>query len=380
MEYDLEVYTSAPELLQPGGSNLGVVAQTRNFPADVARSLSNLRYYTFLEGLPLDDPLQHPPRVVAGPINAGDYYSISYSIFAGADHTGRTTPTVHTATVKNELLRSSELSAARFLFELSPEISQGWTGPPRWLDPKPKVSVQPSAVSELPYSEYWQQFCSSDSVEDLVARLAEGVLMSETTSRPVILVLSPDQGLNPLQLFIDVLALLPNSIQARTICVSHILDKADFVRGASIGITYCDTAFYRQAVERHDPKRPLIIDPTRPESFLVDDNYPYSQFLQSSWNAEQSCQTAKLSFWLAIWDECGFSLETLTAYLRFVEVLRNIISTESTNEVRSVNESIARLGRIPETARSKMDQVANESMSRLRQMRRRATVTPLLRF
>src|SRR4051794_35632805 len=93
MRFEEQIYTSAAELLR-GGGHLGVVAQSREFPKHIESELASLRSYSMLPDLPLDGPDKHPPRYVAGARGAA-HYSFSRIVFAGADHTGRTTPLVH---------------------------------------------------------------------------------------------------------------------------------------------------------------------------------------------------------------------------------------------------------------------------------------------
>ncbi len=347
MKYELEVYTSAPELLQPGTSDLGVIAQTRSYPAELSRNLANLRYYTLLDHLSLDEPSEHPPRVIAGPIDSNQYYSIVHSVFAGPDHTGRTTPLVQSMAFRISEMMEQGVSAATAIANAKPALTAGWQGPPRWLEPPPEISNQRLDSATWPRAQVWGRIVARERNEELVSAIADSLINFKQTSRPVILLLSEEDAKDTLLILSDVLALLPPSVQTRTICISHVLDNSDFFRGAAFGLTYRQSAFYQNVSERHDPRRPIVIDPQSPSTFTIEKDQAYAQFLLA--HLKQSA-ALPLSGLLNDWDACGFTTDSVDTFCRFVELLEKLSHTTTSEDVESANGMLFRLGQIPSKA------------------------------
>ena len=238
-----QIYTSAAALLE-GGGNLGVVARTRAFPADVAAELATLRSYTPLPGLPPDQPDRHPPRLVGSPRANGVYYSLSRIAHGGFDHTGRTTPLAHHVVVATADTRAAHAAPAGLLAAVDPLFVRRHEGPPRWIDPPRQVDVRP-ITPDAP-----------------LARVAAAVFAFATFRRPAVVVVDPSA--DPVPVVVGVLSLLPPSVAWATAWATHVIDAADYVRDAALVLTYPGTPLLEQCRFRKDGRAPLVFDPAGP--------------------------------------------------------------------------------------------------------------------
>ena len=334
--YHLEVYTSAPELLDAGGSNLGVIARTRDYPATLSRDLSNYRYYTFLDELPLDDPRVHPPRVVMGPAGGSEYYTITHSAFLGSDFTGRTTPTVHHAAIKPSEVVGSGYHLGDFLVSLHHAYDRFRFSEPTWIVPPPTLEHQRIA-DELQFRSAF--FQALDRRDDVLCFIINSLIRYAATGRPVVLVLEPQMTRDPLLILADVFSVLPRSVQNAVACSTHNVDTADFVRGSAFGITYRDTEFYRQILNRHDPKRPYIVDPSNSSSFVVEGDGSFVALLRKALGEG----TSKVTDLLTAYDGNGTSANGLTDFCRFWETREALKTIRSAKDVSIIDGMYARL-------------------------------------
>ncbi len=334
--YHLEVYTSAPELLDSAGSNLGVIARTEGYPSELSRELSNYRYYSFLDELPMDDPGLHPPRVVIGPAGVTDYYTITHSAFLGSDFTGRTTPTVHHAVVRTSALNNSRGEVADFLLSLHRSQDRFRFSVPTRIESLPTIDRRRGDGAFVYHSLLFRDFEQRDT---LICFIADALIRFGVSGRPVVLVLEPQQALDPLLILADIFSVLPRSVQRCTSGSSHNLSAADFIRGSAFGITYPDTEFHRQIQQRHDPKRPIIVDPRNSSSFSVIGDGSFIALLRKALDGGSS----QLAALLDAYEANGTSAEVLAGFCRFWEMKAALTSINSAEELSTVNTMFARL-------------------------------------
>ena len=238
------VYGSAAKLLAPGTSDLGVIASTKDFPQEVARSLATHRAFP-TAGAPQGKP-DDSSRYIAG--IHGRYVELT-RIQQGVDHTGRIVPFANHLLVERDRLQGSGVMVGEAL-ERASAICQD----PRLIgsgviDPSPSLPVLGSerAVS-LP--------------NDILVGIADIVLRYATEKRTVVLV-APARGSDDLLPIVSAVAnLLPASDIGSLVAATHVIDSSDRPADASIVGTYAGTPVHADAVGRSDTKRPLVIDMT----------------------------------------------------------------------------------------------------------------------
>ncbi len=253
------------------------------------------------------------------------------------------------------------MTPSAFLRQVAPAITEGWNGPPRWLDPKPFFCPNVQDNTHQPISQKWNQICEPDQVSTVAACLAEGLVNFQRVARPVLLVLPASVAHDPLVLVSDILSLLPTSLQFRTIFASHVLDKADLVNGTAFGITYPDSPFYHYAIERHDPKRPLIVDPTKPETFQLDGSTHYGSYVRQLLSEQPDLIEAILNEW----DESKFSVDEIAAFPGFSKLVNAINSAGSLDDLQELNKQLGSSRSIPICAATRLTEVCQNLVVRL---------------
>ncbi|MDZ4848905.1 MAG: hypothetical protein SGI77_06400 [Pirellulaceae bacterium] len=352
MEYELEIYTSAESLLEQSSSGLGVVAKTRSFPASVTRDLSIFRYYTFLPELSLDQAEKHPPRIIVGSIGDKDRYSVIVARYFGADYSGRTTPTVHLATTTIDAFKSNCGTPAQLLAHVATKISP-WSEHPKYLDPKPKVDTSDS-LEQWPSSDIWRKYLSEENMTRFYSDVVDAMMKFEKVERPIVLVVPIEDSQQSALMLYDILALLPKSVQTSTIASTHLLTNSDFVRGSALGITYPGTEFHKQAVSRHDPRRPILVELTNSSATSQSQNSPYANHVAKAAGNGNLDDVKRLQ---EIWESGGFTVATSVSFGEVVDVLNalTIAKNQVPECVWSIDAKLAGLHNIPEQARSKID-------------------------
>ena len=248
MRVQEQIYTSAPRLLE-GGGNLGVVAQSREFPRALSPALESSRAYTLLPRYDLADPGSHPPRLVCGPAADGATYVLTRTVFAGADHTGRTTPLTHHIAVPLADARATYDGVGAFLTGVWPMLASAWTDAPQWIEPAREAarSNEPVASPSLAW-------------RTILPWLADAMIHFPRTGRSAVVVVDPDDAGEVPAGLAAALSLLPSSIQWRLTLATHVIGMSDFVREAAVLVTYADSPFLDQCRSRRDSRAPLILD------------------------------------------------------------------------------------------------------------------------
>ncbi|TWT66899.1 hypothetical protein Pla123a_43270 [Posidoniimonas polymericola] len=255
-----QIYTSASELLNSSGSGLGVVACTRDFPEDVQRDLDKVNRYPFLADLPPDDPAKHPPRIVMSRSGKDQRaLCISQVIFAGADHTARTTPLSH----RFVFLLDEDGSDAPWPSDLirvcAPLFKRKWDQPPSHLGATIEVD-EPDDPSALPLpscDRLWR-----GQAKCLLPAVAAALMESACSGRPVVVCINREDGFHAASVLADILDLLPRSVQLDMGCASHVIDSSDAPGEARLLVTYPTTEFVKRYRERRGQSRPHVFDLT----------------------------------------------------------------------------------------------------------------------
>lgn len=261
MQIQEQIYTSAIKLLDPGQSDLGVVAESIGFPRKVATNLGSLASYRLLDKLPGDSPSLHPARIVAMSQESGKYYSVSRIVFAGADHTGRTTPLAHHVLFSNEELLVGD-GAKNFaaVLSLQSHFVNRWEELPKRFDPPRSLNVVDSNISipqignasslHLAGILGWLAACSADWMDQ--------------SKPPVVFILPDDQRDAALRLLASIFITIPAAKQNLLVFQSHVVSSNDLVGAPSIVATYPNNEYLTEIHRRPDKRRPKIFDLTDP--------------------------------------------------------------------------------------------------------------------
>ena len=243
------VYGSAPRLLLPGATDLGVIASTRSFPADAARKLERHRDYTAYA------PAATQSRYIVGMLCGRIEFS---RIEMGTDHTGRRIPFArHLLLPLESSISCGDLVRRATVYATDPR--QSVVG---WIEPQPRLDPLPPPAPASP------------SLAKAVSAAAETVIRYQETKRPVVLVQSiPDSkeiaGEAVLELIAVIGDVLPRGMLSSWVAATHVIDIDDRLPEASILATYRGSPFYAAIVSRSGERKPLMIDA---ESLAIDGN------------------------------------------------------------------------------------------------------------
>ena len=264
MECLEEVYASAPELLEGSSTgSLGVVAKSRDFPRSIDADLSWQRAYSFIEGLPLDDPAAHPPRLVVQRVGQDKgTLCVTQVVFAGADHTGRTAPLAHHLLFNLAKMQKEHVAVSSLLLACRDLFCRQWRKGPEWLDPR-QFDVPLSGAIHL---RAWSEVVSPEVLPLVLATAAQAMLTFGAKRKAVIFGLPPQASFDIHALMGEVLTLVPTKIQTDLTCVSHVVDDSDCPREAAVIFAYPGTSFFERQLGRRDPAAPVVLDMSHLES------------------------------------------------------------------------------------------------------------------
>jgi len=264
------IYTSAPKLLQPAKSHLGVVAATENFSPDVQRQLGALWSYEVPSELNLLAS-QKTPRFVLMPVQSHrPLTSLSRIQSAGFDHTGRTNPIAHHFVVDCDSLVKNDLSVADLAVWASghylgvdgkPEFCDRWVGDPRYCPTRIlKRQDPPRSPFELiePISSASGISCQVLSQGMLAA--ADAMLKYQAQQRMLVFVIRPTAASYVLGILAAILTALPKRIQSRVSAISHVWEISDAPFGYALSFTYPRSPYLERIKTRMDAKKPIILD------------------------------------------------------------------------------------------------------------------------
>lgn len=345
MQFHEEIYTSAPALLDNSSTgDLGVVARSKGFPSDVQRELEFSRSYHLLAGIPLSEPELHPPRWICSLHGKEQgYYCVSRVVFAGSDHTSRTTPLAHHLAFDKQRL-SGEESPAFLLNRLSAGddcFYNKWQGQPKWIEPlrdlnglgkSPSAEQFPSAETEL--------LLGGPQGVELLSSIAESLLRFSVDKKSVVCLIEVEQAPFAVKLIADVLNLLPRDIQFGCICVTHVVTAADLPANAAFIFTYPETPFAKTCLERRDPHAPYVFDLTHPASIVRPEPGGYAQVVSKVLPMEDTQAARHIG---QLYDSLQWDLTRLQAFPAIYELLVGLSQITCSDQLPAFQESLRRL-------------------------------------
>jgi hypothetical protein len=279
-----QIYTSASELLSPTQSDLGVVAESAGFPSKIASQLMTLASYRILQGLPIDDPAIHPSRIVAMPRNDGTSYSVSRVVYAGADHSGRTTPLAHHVLISLDELKKADLQLADTIGVFCDHFVDTWDQPPRRFDPPRTIEVTPT---QRPIDSIGK--ADSHRIANVTGWLAARFVDCLENSSFVVFVLPADQRNDALKLLAVIQRAIESTNQSSLVFQSHISSSSDLIGNAHVVATYPNSEYLSEIKSRPEKRRPPVVD------FSIPLENPFNNVGFARWfereHADGDCRT-----------------------------------------------------------------------------------------
>lgn len=332
-----QFYTSAPKLLDSTSSNLGVVAQTHGFPKEVEGDLDSHRSYT-LRSEDIRDTASCPPRfAIAVCGRQSSHVVISRVSFAGADHTGRTSPFAHHLAIRCDEMERNGVDLASVVNFATRALRDRWDGPPTWLDPRSwdeGMSLRSNQVSPA-----WKELLPADGINSLLANLADALVADPTSRQPVVICMPPGGAHAALEMCADVLRLLPAKVQAGCVCVSHVVEMADYLRDSAFVFTYPETPFVFQSRQRQDVRRPLIFDLYNC-GLSSHPTGPYAEALLSVAHGASIDPTRSVA---RFWDECGLTPAHKSIFPLALRLREHLAATPAAGDVTVVASELEAL-------------------------------------
>lgn len=319
MKLHEEVYTSAAELLDRSSGNLGIVARTKQFPNELEPELQSYRGYSLLPGFRNGSPDHHPPRFVLGPCRSGqDAYGVTRVGYAGADHTGRTTPLAHHVVLNRREMQTEGIPPWLVVWSLRDLFHCRWQQPPAWIDPQRTIDLSDMQVTGV----FRSSECASSPEQykrSLIAAV-DALAQYPVRQQPVVLCLPTERADSALGLIIDVLQLLPISLQSQVVAISHVVEVSDYVRDAWLMVTYPGTPFYERCRGRLDTTKPVIID----LSSVSSEGIALSEFGQTISDLWQGEDPTSVFLAMKIWDQVGIRTSSISVFSKVISLRRRI--------------------------------------------------------
>ena len=288
MQIHEQIYTSARELLDPSQSDLGVVAESVGFPARVASQLNALASYRILKDLPVDDPKLHPSRIVAMPHEAGSSYSVSRIVYAGADHSGRTTPLAHHILIDVSDRAQDRVNLGDTIQALSNVFVDNWNQKPQIFDPPRSIDVSASQGLIHPIGEAnLQQLANVTGW--LAGRFVDGF---ESYSTSVVFILPTDKRDESLKLLLAIYRAIASAKQSLLIFQSHVSSSSDIIGNAHVVATYPKSGYLNEIQSWPENRRPTVVDLSVPSSSTFN-NVGFANWFERKLNDNDSLQTTQ---------------------------------------------------------------------------------------
>lgn len=257
-----QVYTSANALLDKAHGDLGVVCETAGFPAEIQADLDSLNSYQPYDGLSGESFEKHPPAysiTVRGLKRR--FYAISRTVFAGADHTGRTNPLAHHMLVPADVL-SESVAPTDVLNSLARLFLSQWNDAPQRLEqPRDVPIVNSLGIGQEFPSAIWHSIMSVTHASEILGFCAEHFTLSSASPQiAIVFVIPPSLRDSVCDMLKDVLAVLPASFALDVSARTHVITPPSASGQSRVMFTYADTQFLAQSRRRQDANRPIIID------------------------------------------------------------------------------------------------------------------------
>ena len=228
--YDL-VSTSLPNGLLPGTHGFATVAMTRGTPDSVRVALESLSSYKHRHTGHDARYATENPVAWSHLVQRDGSHVLSCVRAAEFDYTGRTNRLAHHwCFPRGEF--PAETNAADMIAANTESLSAAWSGTARWLDPAANPATAVPSRTDL-RAVAWMHFYGPERGPALAASFAT-LLREELqgTNRPIVFRTSQAwdvHGTNLLQLFADIIALLPAQLRDRATFSTYPAALPDYV-------------------------------------------------------------------------------------------------------------------------------------------------------
>jgi hypothetical protein len=340
------VYGSAQKLLAAGGSDLGVIASTRDFPSDAARQLTSHRSYALQSGQATAGIDTLPVKYIAGTL--GRFLEFT-RIEMGIDHTGRFIPFAHHCLVEQSAVRESEISLGDALLGLA-QVSRPPAGvAANWIEPR--RILKPAAPTR-------KQRLSAE----ILAAAADTIVQYPSIKRPVVILAgAADGGRDNQAECLVVLAaiadLLPRDGMAAFVAVTHVVSKDDRVDEASVLCTYPGSAFHQDVQGRTGSRKPLIIDLAAAKANPLPEVTPFARVTRNAITAGVPSSFAVLC------DRLNAKPPQYEAVAAIAEAIIRLTSQPTLTNLESFCTQIVSVKGLPDS--SAVDKIADETFKEL---------------
>jgi hypothetical protein len=254
----------------------------------VASQLTALASYRILQDLPVDDPKLHPSRIVAMPRNGGLLYSVSRIVFAGADHSGRTTPLAHHVLIAVDDLTDERVNLGETIQTLNNLFVDSWNQTPQRFDPPRSIDVT-LANGSMPSIGKANSRRLANVTGWLAARFVDGL---ESNSSLVVFVLPTDQRDDSLKLLAAIHRAIAAAKQSSVIFQSHVSSSRDLIGHAHIVATYPNSEYLNEIQSRPEKRRPPVVDLSTPLP-TVFNNVGFARWFERKLADNDSQQTTQ---------------------------------------------------------------------------------------
>jgi len=336
------VYGSAQKLLAAGGSDLGVIASTRDFPSDAARQLTSHRSYALQSGQATAGIDTLPVKYIAGTL--GRFLEFT-RIEMGIDHTGRFIPFAHHSLVEQSAVRESEISLGDALLGLA-QVSRPPAGvAANWIEPRRILKpADPTRKQRLS--------------AEILAAAADTIVQYPSIKRPVVILAgTADGGRDNQAECLVVLAaiadLLPRDGIAAFVAVTHVVSKDDRVDEASVLCTYPGSAFHQDVQDRTGSRKPFIIDLAAAKANPLPEVTPFARVTRNAITAGVPSSFAVLC------DRLNAKPPQYEAVAAIAEATIRLTSQPTLSNLESFCTQIVSVKGLPDS--SAVDKVADET-------------------
>jgi hypothetical protein len=364
IKYFEQIYTSATRLLEGGHGDLGIVAQTRGFPKDVAKELRFIQSYRLLDEISKDDLSLHPPRYVGGiKGKQKQFYCFVRVVFAGADHTSRTTPLAHTALFELEAMRVAGLTPADILKELPAFFQTKWQAEPQEFESQTNRTISCFVKSQRSFpSEAWQVLASDFS--NVCGLFFTKIIELRQSSIPVVFVLDRKNSAMINEFISDLFAVLPLSLQVMDF-QTHVFEQSEVDRDAKVLFTYPDTPFLNFTKNRTDDRAPFVIDLTT-TVVACDADQEFISWLKKVVRSPVSARE-RIFEARQIREELGFDtpipMDLLLSAIELLRSLQKLVSRFDSADFENASKLIQKISAYSKAARVWLDRKILRFMS-----------------
>jgi hypothetical protein len=233
-------------------------------------------------------------------------------------------------------MRETKIAPALIVSAAQKLLRTEWTAPPQWIDPPRNVDLSNNNESALLTAASWESFVSTGLVPYVLSAAADVIVDFQENRRAVVFCIPVSGATMVLPLLAELLAILPPSRQVVTSAVSHVVELEDAINDAAIVFTYADTPFFEKQLQRHDPRRPLILRTDQPDTLPREARGDYATAILSTWSKGHSQLLAAAHSW----DKWNFSPANKRLFPRAVALHNQMCAAISVDDVRLIADSL----------------------------------------